>query len=372
MKQGIFFIAIDVDDNSFHGCGVNKETGEVREFACRPNIGALDKKLASFKEDCLEMKICYEATYLGFSLCRALEKKGYFCEVIAPSLIPEVPGKQVKTDRIDSKKMAIYYSNGQLTGVHVPTIEEEMARDLVRSRKFLGREVSKFKLHILSACRRVGINYREGAGNQNKHYWTKEHRAWLTKKIKEQENRELRFSITTLIKQLDQIAETIKLYDEEILRLAEQVEYKEKVSALCCYRGVDVLTAMTLTTELGDIKRFGHPRQLCSYAGMEIREYSSGGHEHRYRMSKMGNKNIRTSVVESCQIAKQIPKISKSLKARRQDVNPKYIEIADRCMNRLYTKSQRLLNKGKMANKVKVACAREMLCFVWESLNAAA
>lgn len=372
MRQGIFFIAIDVDDNSFHGCGVNKETGEVREFACRPTIGHLDKKLAGFKEDCSEIRVCYEATYLGFSLCRALEKKGYFCEVIAPSLIPEMPGKRVKTDRIDSQKMALYYSNGQLTGVHVPTLEEEMARDLVRSRKFLGRQVSRFKLHILSACRRVGINYHEGKENQSKNYWTQMHRRWLEIKIKEQENHEFSFNLTALINQLDQMAETIKLYDEEIVRLVGQVQYQEKVSALCCYRGVDVLTAMTLTTELGDIKRFGHPRQLCSYAGMELVEYSSGGHQHQYRMSKMGNKNIRTSVIESCQIAKQVPKISRSLKVRRQDVNPKYIEIADRCMNRLYTKSKRLLNKGKMANKVKVACAREMLCFVWESLRAAA
>lgn len=68
MRQGIFFIAIDVDDNSFHGCGVNKETGEIREFACRPTIGHLNKKLAAFKEDYSEVRICYEATYLGFSL----------------------------------------------------------------------------------------------------------------------------------------------------------------------------------------------------------------------------------------------------------------------------------------------------------------
>ena len=372
MRQGIFFIAIDVDDNSFHGCGVNNVTGEIREFKCRSNIGHLDKKLAGFKEDCSEIRVCYEATYLGFSLCRALQKRDYFCEVIAPSLIPEMPGKRVKTDRIDSEKMAIYYSNGQLTGVHVPTVEEEMARDLVRSRKFVGAQVSKFKLHILSMCRRVGINYHEGEGNQNKNYWTQEHRGWLGAQIKGQANHEFSFNITTLIKQMDQLVETIKLYDEEILRLSGQEQYKEKVSALCCYRGVDVLTAMALTTELGDIKRFGHPRQLCSYAGMELVEYSSGGHRHQYRMSKMGNKNIRTSVVESCQIAKQIPKISRNLKARRQGVNPKYVEIADRCMNRLYTKSKRLLNRGKLANKVKVACAREMLCFVWESLRAAA
>lgn len=372
MKQSIFFIAIDVDDNSFHGCGINKETGEIREFVCRPNIGALDKKLASFKEDCSAIRICYEATYLGFSLCRALEKKGYFCEVIAPSLIPEMPGKSVKTDRLDCQKMATYYANGQLTNVHVPTPEEEMARDLVRSRRFVGRQMSALKLHILSMCRRMGLNYREGEKDQRKSYWTKIHLEWLVGRVKEQQNNELSFNMTMLLNQLSQIEGVLGSYDGEILRLAAKEGYKHKADALCCYRGIDVLTAMTLTTELGDIKRFKHPRQLCSYAGMELREYSSGGHERRYRMSKMGNAHVRTSVIESCQLARQTPRISKGLRSRRKDVAPKYVQIADRCMSRLHEKSKRLLAKGKMANKVKVACAREMLCFVWESLQAAA
>lgn len=370
MSTNIFFLAIDVDDKAFHGCGINKETGEIREFACRPTIGHLDKKLEGFKKEGAAIKICYETTYLGFSLCRALEKKGYECDVIAASLIPEKPGKLVKTDRIDCRKMAEYFMNGQLTKVHVPTLEEEMARGLVRSRKFVGEQMRSLKGHILSMCRRVGANYRLEGKDQKKHYWTKPHREWLQSQIKAQGNHELSFNMALLLKQLGQYEETIKTYDEEIKRIAQEEFYKEKVESLCSYRGIDTLTAMTLVTELGDIKRFSHPRQLCSYAGMELREYSSGGHERRYGMSKMGNTHIRTSAIESCQLASRIPKVGKGLKARRSAVNPKYIEIADRCMNRMYGKSRRLLQRGKPANKVKVACAREMLCFVWESLNA--
>ena len=67
MNTNIFFIAIDVDDKSFHGCGVNKMTGEIKEFACKPTIGHLEKKLNGFLQESNEVKICYEATYLGFS-----------------------------------------------------------------------------------------------------------------------------------------------------------------------------------------------------------------------------------------------------------------------------------------------------------------
>jgi hypothetical protein len=42
------------------------------------------------------------------------------------------------------------------------------------------------------------------------------------------------------------------------------------------------------------------------------------------------------------------------------------IAIADRCMRRLNKKGNRLLLAGKHPNKVKVACAREMVGFVWE------
>lgn len=370
MDTSIFFIAVDVDDNSFHGCGINRGTGEMREFVCRPSVGHLVKKLEIFQREGFTVRVCYEATYLGYSLQRALTRAGYDCEVIAPSMIPERAGKRVKTDRVDCRKMAEYFANGQLTAVYVPSLEDEMVRDLVRARKFLSQQMTALKVFILSMCRRMEINYHEGE-NANKYYWTKQHREWLERKIQGQTNRAQVINLTMLMRRLGQMEEQIELYDIEIEGFSRSEVYREGVKALCCYRGVETLTAMTLVTELGDIRRFRHPRQLCSYAGMELMERSSGGHERRYRMSKMGNRHVRTSVVEACQLAALVPRVGKALKARRSGVSTKYVEIADRCMRRLYKKSRRLLHKGKMVNKVKVACARELLCFVWESLQMA-
>lgn len=127
---------------------------------------------------------------------------------------------------------------------------------------------------------------------------------------------------------------------------------------------------MSLIVELGDVKRFDHPKRLASYAGMDLREYSSGGKEHKYSITKHGNRHIRTAVIEAAQYAWQPSRISKRLKQKRKGVETKLIAIADRCMSRLHSKAIRLLYKGKTKNKVKVACARELLCFLWESLNA--
>ena len=101
-------------------------------------------------------------------------------------------------------------------------------------------------------------------------------------------------------------------------------------------------------------------------------EYSSGGNKNRFGITKHGNRFVRTALVEINQKGFRSMTVSKVLKARRKDVSPEFIHIADRCHKRLYKKGYRLLMGGKHPNKVKVACAREMVGFIWESLKAAA
>ncbi len=43
---------------------------------------------------------CYEAGPTGYELARLLGRLGVATEVIAPSLIPSLPGAKVKTDRL--------------------------------------------------------------------------------------------------------------------------------------------------------------------------------------------------------------------------------------------------------------------------------
>jgi len=165
---------------------------------------------------------------------------------------------------------------------------------------------------------------------------------------------------------------TLNEYDVLVDELASREEYQKKVKALTVYKGIKNIWAMTLITEIGDIKRFSHPGQMTSWAGLDIREYSSGGNQNRFGITKHGNRFVRTALVEINQKGFRSTTVSKVLKARRKDAPPEYIHIADRCHKRLYKKSYRLLMDGKHPNKVKVACAREMVGFIWESLRAAA
>ena len=159
MNQNVIYIGIDVDDVQYHGSALDKSTGEVLDFRCRPTLKGLVGQLKKVREyfGGGKLELCYEASYVGFSLQRDLNDRGYHCEVVAPSSIPRRGGKAVKTDRIDAMELAQFYANGLLTVVTAPDAEIEQDRDLLRSRQRLVQQQGSLRRHILYCCAAMDI-----------------------------------------------------------------------------------------------------------------------------------------------------------------------------------------------------------------------
>ena len=102
------FIGIDIDDKAYHVSVYQASENTFINFKTGSSPELLLKALKKYKITPGD-KICYEASYIGYSLYRALTKAGYFCQIIAPSLIPRQPGMKQKTDKIDAKKLSEYY-----------------------------------------------------------------------------------------------------------------------------------------------------------------------------------------------------------------------------------------------------------------------
>lgn len=367
MEQKVMFVGVDVDSKNFHFAGICRNSGEVIEGKSRPNAKSLSECFDKLRKSGWEIRSCYEITYIGFSLFRQMKELGYECTPIAASLMPKVPGDRVKTDRKDSLKLADFFMKGLLEPVHIPDENDERARDLLRAYQFTRLQIKRQKQQIISSCYRLGVDYRQETGLRE--YWSKAHRRWIDSLINKSE-----FSITQthfklLLRVLHQLEETLSVYENEIDLLSKNEKYTVAHKALSCYRGINSIFAMKIILELGDIKRFNHPSKLVSYIGLDISEYSSGGVERKGRITKLGNVVLRTALIEACQSAKRRPQVHVTLKRRRKEVSIEFIDIADRCMNRLYKKAQGLIMREKPVNKVKVACAREMIGFIWESLT---
>jgi transposase len=368
MKQNIIHIGLDVDDTQYHGSAFNKDTGEVIDFKCRPTLKGLlqqlDRMARHFKGH--KIKLCYEASYVGYCLQRDLMCNDIHCDIVSPSSIPSPRGKAIKTDRIDAGYLAQFYANDLLTIVQPPDEEQEQDRDLLRSRQKVMQQRNQLRKHLQAVLRRSGLHYK--AQTQYKSHWTKHHYFWLARTI-DGLSGSLKVNLELLLRQLKALNEVLTEYGQQIDVLANLPRYQPAVQSLTCYKGIKNIFALTMITEIGDIKRFPHPRKLVSWIGMDIREYSSGGKHNRFGITKHGNRYIRTAFVEANQRGYRTAKIGQDLKSRRKHIAPELINIADRCLRRLNKKGNRLLLAGKHPNKVKVACAREMVGFVWESLN---
>jgi len=76
----------------------------------------------------------YEAGFSAFVLHRVLTKAGITTMIVNPASIAVAANDKVKTDRRDSKKLAIDLADGRLRGIYVPTEAAELARLLPRTR----------------------------------------------------------------------------------------------------------------------------------------------------------------------------------------------------------------------------------------------
>lgn len=120
------------------------------------------------------VQCCYEAGPCGFELQRALTLRGVPCEIIAPALIPRRAGDRIKTDRRDAVQLAVLYRAGALTAVHIPSEQEEAARDLLRCREDIRADLLRARHRLAKFLLRHGRRF-----TATKKAWSKRHDAWL-------------------------------------------------------------------------------------------------------------------------------------------------------------------------------------------------
>lgn len=252
------------------------------------------KKLLARVGSVDDVGVVYEAGPTGYGLVRALRATGYECDVIAPSLIPKMPGDRVKTDRRDAQKLAQLSRGEMLTAVWVPEVQQEALRDLVRAREAAkswerkaGQQLGKFLL-------RHGRRPPEKMTN-----WTDKHLAWVRSQSFDERGQQVAFK--EYVTEYDHQRERVKRIEQHLHDLAADLseEHQAVVGALVALKGVRFLTAITIVSEIGDMMRFSHPTQLMSYVGVVPREHSSGDTIRKGAITKSGNAHLRRIIGES-------------------------------------------------------------------------
>lgn len=172
---------------------------------------------------------------------------------------------------------------------------------------------------------------------------------------------------------IDAAEERIERLEVHMKALLEDWHLAPVVKALMGFRGYQTVAAMITVSEIGDIHRFAHPRQLMAYLGLVPSESSSGGSRAQGGITKCGNGHLRWIFNECAQHYRLPPKVSSQLSVRQESIpqahRKEVKEISWRCQNRLHEKGRKLAARGKTRQKVQTALARELSAFVWEVMR---
>ncbi len=211
--------------------------------------------------------------------------------MVAPSNTPRRVRDRIKTDRRDSVKLAGLARAGELTPIYVPDVADEAMRDLVRAREDAVVMQRQARQRLAALLLRNDVRY---AGKT----------AWTDGASALDCALEVAAAGATLA--FEEYVQAVEEATERVQRLTQYIEqevlqwrWRPVVSALQACRGIQLIHAVRIVAELGDLSRFGHPRQLMGYLGLIPSEDSSGERRRQGAITKAGNSSARRALVEA-------------------------------------------------------------------------
>lgn len=102
-------------------------------------------------------------------------------------------------------------------------------------------------------------------------------------------------ALANLLAQYDMIAAQRQGIEQLMQELLLRVPNAGKLLEI---RGIGMVTAAVIVSEIGDIRRFQDPRQILKMAGLSLRENSSGKHRGKTTISKRGRRRLREGLFQ--------------------------------------------------------------------------
>jgi transposase len=346
-------VGLDVHAISVAAAAIDGVTGELSQQRLTPSYDHITSWL---QERPGPVAVAYEAGPTGFGLYRHLTAAGIRCEVVAPSKLQRPAGDRVKTDAKDALHLARLLRLGEITSVVVPTVAQESARDLVRSREDCRGDLMRARHRLSKMLLRHGIVYYDGDA------WTGKHDVWL---------RRQRFTNSLTQATFESYYDTVLAttarrhrLDELITTTAADSEFTAVARRLGCLRGVATLTGFALAVEIGDWQRFTG-NSIGSFVGLVPSEHSSGSSRSQGPITKTGNGHVRRLLIEAAWHHRSRYRPGKTMRDRWDLATPAARARGDEGNRRLHARWVTFIDRNKKNTIANTAIARELAGWCW-------
>jgi len=283
----LLFIGIDVHKSKWV-VTIRTYDLELKTFSMHPSAEELEKFLLKNYPGA-DYRIVYECCFSGFWIYDYFAEKGYKI-IVTPTNRIYKDGSTIKTDKIDSRKLAFQLSRELLREVLVP-------KKRVREYKYIFRIYDKQKMRQGQILRQIKAFLEQKNHPLKWSRWNK----GLLEKLKEIkfEDKLFDLKIGNLLKEYEYIVEQIKDSEKIIGKIKEDEELGRRISIIEKINGIGIISAVRMSVYLFDRKdRFESSEKLNHYLGLTPSERSSGDKIIRGRSGMCGNRQLRSIIIQ--------------------------------------------------------------------------
>lgn len=243
----------------------------------------------------------YEAGPTGFGLYDQLNALNHRCLVVAPSMVPTAPGCRVKTNRLDSVKLAENLRGGQLRSIHIPTGPYRKLRHLTGLRDTFVKQATASKCRTKALLLLEGIEFPPAPRHSQ---WS---RATI-KALKEMPLPDhLRFKLDAHLANLEFAKGEVLLITREIRSLClTDPELRGSIKYLMSVPGIGWIVASQLLARIGDPRQLENVRQIGAFLGLVPTENSTGDDINRGPITRTGAGRLRNKLIQSAWVGVRV------------------------------------------------------------------
>lgn len=284
-------LALDIGKYKSVACDYEAESGR-HTFATIPTTAqALHDLIVDREPDRVVIEICSIAGWI----CDLVRTLGIEIQV-ANTADERWRWRKVKqkSDRRDALKAAQLSAVNQLRPVHVPERQMRQWRALIVYRQKLVQRRTRMRNHVRDLLQREEVLLPRG-----RKAWTQVGMAALAQEVKPLAEVSLdqlwRGELGVELEQLQELQQQIQSVEAKLDELGAA---HAGVQLLRTIAGVGPRLAEAVVTMFDDPTRFATAGQVSSYIGMVPKQFDSGETERSGRITRQGNRLVRSLLVE--------------------------------------------------------------------------
>jgi transposase len=289
-------VAVDLAKNVFELALAN-ERWQVVERA-RLTRAQFERWFANRAVRLVVMEACATAHHWA----RTLRARGVEVRLL-PAKYVRAYVKRNKTDAADAMALLEAARASDITPVAVKSVEQQALQALHRLRSgWMGTRTRRINT-LRGFCREFGMEVSVGAARGL---------AQIARLLADEHSdipAMLRNPMRLALEEIRLMEARIDALERELATLARQ---SEACQSLTSVPGIGLLTSTAMVAAVGDPRSFDSGRRYASFFGLTPREHSSGDSRYLGRISKRGNRYVRTllthgarSVLRSASVARR-------------------------------------------------------------------